>query len=165
MKTSTRITLILLILCLGASAGWMAVNLRHSAQPQVVNINQADFEALDSATARRREIAAMYGAAFAKAGLDHPHVPDWAAPVWHLYVQRHRQRDAFQQRLAEAGIGTVIHYPIPPHLQRAYADAGHAPGSLPIAERLAGEVLSLPMCPAQTDAQTEYVIDRVIALS
>ncbi|WP_281966491.1 DegT/DnrJ/EryC1/StrS family aminotransferase [Roseovarius nanhaiticus] len=123
------------------------------------------LEALDAATARRRQIAAMYGAAFAKVGLDHPHVPDWADPVWHLYVVRHPQRDAFQQRLADAGIGTVIHYPIPPHRQRAYADAGHQPGSLPIAERLAGEVLSLPMCPAQTDAQTEYVIDRVIELS
>ncbi|MFX0546199.1 DegT/DnrJ/EryC1/StrS family aminotransferase [Roseovarius sp. S1116L3] len=123
------------------------------------------LEALDTATARRREIAAMYSAAFAKAGLDHPHVPEWADPVWHLYVIRHPQRDAFQQRLAEAGIGTVIHYPIPPHLQKAYADEAHAPGSLPLAERLAQEVLSLPMCPAQTDEQTEYVIDRVIALA
>ncbi|MEI4261012.1 DegT/DnrJ/EryC1/StrS family aminotransferase [Roseovarius sp. D0-M9] len=123
------------------------------------------LEALDKATKRRREIAAQYSAAFAKAGLDHPVVPEWADPVWHLYVVRHDQRDAFQHRLADSGIGTVIHYPIPPHLQKAYSDAGHAPGSLPLSERLAREVLSLPMCPAQTDAQTEYVIDRVIALS
>jgi dTDP-4-amino-4,6-dideoxygalactose transaminase len=80
-------------------------------------------------------------------------------------VVRHPQRDAFQERLAEAGIGTVIHYPIPPPLQKAYTDAGHVPGSLPLSERLAREVLSLPMCPAQTDEQTQYVIDRVIALS
>ncbi|MFX0541788.1 DegT/DnrJ/EryC1/StrS family aminotransferase [Roseovarius sp. S4756] len=118
------------------------------------------LEALDPVTARRREIAATYSAGFAKAGLDHPHVP-----VWHLYVIRHPQRDAFQQRLAEAGIGTVIHYPTPPHLQKAFADEGHAPGSLPLAERLAQEVLGLPMCPAQTDEQTEYAIDRVTALT
>ncbi|MFD0859776.1 DegT/DnrJ/EryC1/StrS family aminotransferase [Roseovarius aquimarinus] len=122
------------------------------------------LRSLDRATARRREIAARYSAAFAKAGLDHPHVPDWADPVWHLYVMRHPERDAFQARLAEAGIGTVIHYPIPPHRQKAYADAGLAEGSLPLAETLAREVVSLPMCPAQTDAQTDHVIDRVIAL-
>ena len=121
--------------------------------------------ALDEATHRRRQIAARYSAAFAAAGLDHPHVPDWAGPVWHLYVVRHSQRDAFQARLAAAGVGTVIHYPIPPHLQRAYADAGHPPGRFPLAERLACEVLSLPMCPGQTDAQTDHVIDRVIALA
>ena len=122
------------------------------------------LKALDTATARRQAIAKRYSAAFCAAGIGAPHVPDWAGPVWHLYVLRHPDRDAFQKRLGGAGIGTVIHYPIPPHLQQAYADAGYRRGHFPLAERLADEVLSLPMCPAQTAEQTDYVIDTVLNL-
>lgn len=130
-------------------------------QAAVLNVK---LDGLDAATHRRQSIARRYSRAFAEAGLGVPHVPDWADPVWHLYVLRHPDRSAFQARLAEAGIGTVIHYPIPPHLQAAYADCGYPRGALPLAERMADEVLSLPMCPAQTDAQTEYVIDSVLRL-
>ena len=94
-----------------------------------------------------------------------PHVADWAEPVWHLYVLRHPRRDAFQARLAEAGISTVIHYPIPPHLQKAYADSGSSEGAFPIAERLARGGISLPMCPGQSQEQTDYVIDQVLRLA
>ena len=76
-----------------------------------------------------------------------PYVPEWAAPAWHLYVVRTGGRDSFQARLAELGVGTIIHYPVPPHLQLAYSSLGHPSGSLPIAERLAREVISLPMGP------------------
>nr|WP_303626473.1 DegT/DnrJ/EryC1/StrS family aminotransferase [Roseovarius sp. M141] len=131
-------------------------------QAAVLNVK---LSVLDAATARRQEIARRYSEAFAEAGLGVPSVPDWADPVWHLYVLRHPDREAFQKRLDEAGIGTVIHYPIPPHLQNAYVDAGYARGSFPLAERLADEVLSLPMCPAQTDEQTQYVIDSVLRLA
>lgn len=131
-------------------------------QAAVLRIKLRD---LDAATARRQAIAERYSRAFSAAGLSVPEVPDWAEPVWHLYVLRHPDRAAFQQRLTDAGIGTVIHYPIPPHLQKAYADAGYREGSFPIAERMAKEVLSLPMCPAQTEEQTEYVIERVVALA
>lgn len=117
-------------------------------QAAVLNVK---LSVLDAATARRQEIARRYSEAFAEAGLGVPSVPDWADPVWHLYVLRHPDREAFQKRLDEAGIGTVIHYPIPPHLQNAYVDAGYARGSFPLAERLADEVLSLPMCPARRD--------------
>ncbi|WP_420555666.1 DegT/DnrJ/EryC1/StrS family aminotransferase [Roseovarius sp.] len=120
---------------------------------------------LDDWTERRRAIARDYSDAFSRAGLHVPYVPNWAEPVWHLYVLRHPDRDQFQARLAEAGIGTVIHYPIPPHLQKAYADLGYAPGTFPLAERLANEVISLPMCPGQTRAQTEYVIQQVVELA
>ncbi|PVA11536.1 erythromycin biosynthesis sensory transduction protein eryC1 [Pelagivirga sediminicola] len=120
---------------------------------------------LDAATTRRQNIARCYSEAFSAAGLGAPYVPDWADPVWHLYVLRHPDRAAFQQRLTDAGIGTVIHYPIPPHLQDAYAEAGYERGNFPLAERLAEEVLSLPMCPAQTEAQTDYVIDNVVRLA
>ena len=102
---------------------------------------------LDEWTGRRRALAATYQAGLAGSGLTLPHVPEWADPAWHLYVVGSPDRTSLQERLTKAGIGSLIHYPIPPHLQAAYAGAGHRPGSLPIAERLAGEVLSLPIGP------------------
>lgn len=123
------------------------------------------LERLQEVTKQRQAIAHQYSAGLAAAGISVPFVPDWADPVWHLYVLRHQDRAAFQARLDEAGIGTVIHYPIPPHLQAAYADAGYDLGSFPLSERLANEVVSLPMCPAQTPEQTEYVIEKVIELA
>lgn len=114
---------------------------------------------LDEWTDRRRAVAARYGAALAESGLTLPHVPDWADPAWHLYVVHAAGRDALQKRLAEAGVGTLIHYPIPPHLQQAYADAGFAPSDFPIARRLADTALSLPMGPQLALAD----VDRVAA--
>lgn len=103
---------------------------------------------LDEWNSRRRGVAAKLNARLsASLVLALPAVPDWAEPAWHLYVVRCRQRDQLQQKLATAGIGTLIHYPVPPHLQLAYAGMGASPGTFPIAERLAGEVLSLPMGP------------------
>jgi dTDP-4-amino-4,6-dideoxygalactose transaminase len=102
---------------------------------------------LDAWTERRRAIAASYAQTLQGADLILPHVPAWAEPVWHLYVVRTVDRDALQKRLSEAGIGTLIHYPIPPHKQAAYAVLKIAPDALPIASRLADEVLSLPMGP------------------
>jgi dTDP-4-amino-4,6-dideoxygalactose transaminase len=120
---------------------------------------------LDRWTQSRKDVAAQYSQGLADIGLTLPVVPSWADPVWHLYVIRHPQREGFQQRLKDAGIETVIHYPIPPHLQKAYANAGLFRGQLPLSERLAKEVISLPMCPAQTPQQTRYVIERVRALA
>ena len=102
---------------------------------------------LDEWTERRRAVAAAYAEGLADAGLTLPHVPDWAEPAWHLYVVRSPDRDALQARLHAAGVGTLIHYPIPPHMQAAYAGLGLAPDALPLARQLAGEVLSLPMGP------------------
>lgn len=76
-----------------------------------------------------------------------PTVPDYVDPCWHLFVVRSQSRDAFQKILAENSIGTLIHYPIPPHRQSAYGNLGFKSGSFPLAERLADEVLSLPMYP------------------
>lgn len=100
---------------------------------------------LDEWNQRRAALAAQYLRELAGCGLILPAVPAWAAPVWHLFVIRHNQRDALQKRMFEAGIGTLIHYPIPPHKQRAYAGLGLE--DYPIASRLAGEVLSLPIGP------------------
>ncbi|TDL90443.1 DegT/DnrJ/EryC1/StrS family aminotransferase [Meridianimarinicoccus aquatilis] len=102
---------------------------------------------LDEWTDRRRALAAAYTDGLADTGLILPHVPDWAEPSWHLYVVRSTRRDALQEHLASAGIGTLIHYPIAPHMQKAYAHLGIAPDNLPRARRLSSEVLSLPIGP------------------
>lgn len=102
---------------------------------------------LDEWNERRREVAALYLQRLAGVdGLVVPAVAEWTEPVWHLFVVRHPRRDALQARLSEAGVDTIIHYPIPPHRGGAYAD-DFAGASLPVAERLADEVLSLPMGP------------------
>ena len=81
---------------------------------------------LDEWNSRRADIAARYTAALRDAGLILPAVPAWAEPIWHLYVVQHPQRDRLQKFLRRGGIGTLIHYPIPPHLQQAYAGSGFA---------------------------------------
>jgi dTDP-4-amino-4,6-dideoxygalactose transaminase len=109
----------------------------------------------------RAAIAQRYLAAFAGLGLVLPQVPAFADPVWHLFVVRHPQRDAIAKKLGESGVGTMIHYPVAPHLQPAYASLGLKAGDLPVSEKLHAEVLSLPIGPTQTDAQTEEVIAAV----
>jgi len=124
---------------------------------------RAKLPHLDGWTNRRRAIAAAYAKGLRDSGLILPHVPDWAEPAWHLYVLRSPDRDGLQKRLTDAGIGTLIHYPIPPHMQAAYADLGLAPDTLPLARDLAGEVLSLPMGPQLPLADAARVIDAVRA--
>lgn len=108
---------------------------------------RAKLPFLDEWTERRRSIAAVFTQELKSTNLILPHVPDWAHPAWHLYVVRSPDRDALQKRLNGVGVGTLIHYPIPPHMQAAYADHRFAPGDLPLARQLAGEVLSLPIGP------------------
>ena len=108
---------------------------------------RAKLPVLDEWNARRQAIAAQYFRGLADTALVLPYVPDWAEPVWHLFVVRSHQRDALQKKLADAGIGTMIHYPIPPHLQPAYSELGYAPGTFPIAEAIHRDVLSLPIGP------------------
>ena len=116
------------------------------------------LKVLDAWNARRAQIASRYQTALANTALTLPLVPEWAEPAWHLYVVQHPQRDALQKTLGEAGIGTLIHYPIPPHLQRAYASAGYIKGQFPIAERIANQCLSLPMGPHLNAASAAAVI-------
>jgi dTDP-4-amino-4,6-dideoxygalactose transaminase len=102
---------------------------------------------LDEWNDRRRAVAARYLERLADVdGLVLPAVAEWAEPVWHLFVVRHRRRDDLQTRLREAGVDTIIHYPIPPHLTGAY-EKDFSAGELPVAERLGDEVLSLPLGP------------------
>ena len=102
---------------------------------------------LDEWNARRTFIAEQYFSQLSTPGseLVLPVVPSWASPVWHLFVVRHPQRDNLQQHLADQGIQTIIHYPIPPHLSGAYAST--TPAVLPVAEHLAHYVLSIPIGP------------------
>jgi dTDP-4-amino-4,6-dideoxygalactose transaminase len=81
--------------------------------------------------------------------------------VYHLYVVRSAQRDALQQHLTEQGIGTLIHYPVPPHLQEAYAHMAIPAGTYPIAEELATTSLSLPMWPGMTEEDVAAVVKAV----
>ena len=116
---------------------------------------------LDEWNSRRVRIAARYTSALRDTGLILPSVPTWAEPAWHLYVIQYPQRDRLQQALHEAEIGTLIHYPIPPHLQQAYAASGFAAGQFPIAELMAKQLLSLPMGPQMPDSDVEKVIEAV----
>jgi dTDP-4-amino-4,6-dideoxygalactose transaminase len=116
---------------------------------------------LDEWNARRTAIAARYTAGLEGTGLVLPDVPKWADPVWHLYVVQHAERDGLQKDLRDAGIGTQIHYPIPPHMQKAYRDAGYAANRFPIAESMANRLLSLPMGPQLKAKDVEAVIDSL----
>lgn len=113
---------------------------------------------LDEWNDRRRDIAAYYTEQLTDAAVETAFVPAWAEPAWHLYVIRTRTRQALQQALERAGVQTLVHYPIPPHLQRAYADLGLGEGTFAIAEQLASEVLSLPIGPhLQPDSAARVV--------
>ena len=115
---------------------------------------------LDEWTQRRARIAALYRQELSQeSGIGVPFVPNWAEPAWHLFVVRAADREATQKRLTEAGVGTLFHYPLPPHRQQAYAEAGIAPGSQPLAKALAGEVLSLPIGPHLAMEDAQHVID------
>lgn len=121
---------------------------------------------LDAWNERRKTIAACYLTQLAAldSGLILPVTPDWSDPVWHLFVIRHPQRDALQAKLTGMGIGTLIHYPVPPHRSGAYATtAGHTypAGSLPLAEEFGNTLLSLPIGPHLTESQTEAVVAAV----
>lgn len=120
---------------------------------------------LDEWNTQRRNIADQYCVALAASGVEIPFVPSWAEPVWHLFVVRSTKRDVLMSALSERGIGTMIHYPVPPHQQPAYAELNLFEGSLPIAEAIHREVLSLPLWPQMTCAQVDVVLTSVIAVA
>lgn len=121
---------------------------------------------LDEWNNRRTKLAAQYLRLLNKYGkLILPLVPEWAEPVWHLFVIRHHLRAELQKTVLDAGIGTMIHYPIPPHLQPAYVDLGYKKGDYPISEAIHNTVLSLPMWPGMTEESITTVcvsLDRAL---
>jgi dTDP-4-amino-4,6-dideoxygalactose transaminase len=128
-------------------AGWLSVKLRHLAK-----WNES-----------RRALANSYHELFADAkdSLIVPVEAAWTKGVYHLYVVRVQDREALQAHLAEAGIGTGVHYPIPLHLQKAYEHLGYTRGAFPITERVAAEIVSLPMFPQMTADQQAEVVQEV----
>lgn len=117
---------------------------------------------LDEWNQRRKHVAARYLRELEGAGgVTLPRVPSWADPVWHLFVVQHPDRARLQSHLTAAGVGTLIHYPKPPHLQEAYVELGYSRGAFPIAERIADEVLSLPIGPHMSDDDVDFVISQV----
>lgn len=127
-------------------AGFLSVKLKH----------------LNEWTKQRKEIAKQYNEALKNVGdLVLPAVHANATHVYHLYVIKTENRDGLQKHLSENGIGTLIHYPIPPHLQKAYQYLGFKKGSFPIAEELADNCLSLPIWPGMTLDQVNTVAENI----
>jgi dTDP-4-amino-4,6-dideoxygalactose transaminase len=114
---------------------------------------------LDEWNVRRAEVAAFYLNNINSDIITLPHVPEWAQPVWHLFVIQCDQRDQLQKHLNEMSIGTLIHYPVPPHKTLAYSSFSNV--KLPVAESLAGNILSLPVSPHMTLDQIAFVAESV----
>jgi dTDP-4-amino-4,6-dideoxygalactose transaminase len=132
----------------GLQAAILSVKLRH----------------LEAWSEGRRRVARRYGELLASVdGVTPPHDEPHHTPVYHLYVVRLANRDRVAKALADAGVATGVHYPIPLHLQPAYRRLGLSQGDFPIAERLADEILSLPIYPELDDERIEYVVSHLKA--
>jgi len=123
------------------------------------------LKALDGENAWRGRLAGLYNELLADSGLVLPTIPQWAEPAWHLYTVRSSRRDALQCHLTDRGIGTMIHYPIAPHMQTAYADLGFGPGAFPVTEAIHNEILSLPMGPHLSEQQVTEVCNAVLSFT
>jgi len=120
------------------------------------------LKSLKSWTIQRQEIAKKYSDELSNIeGLILPYTHSEATHVYHLYVVRTDKRDALQKFLEEKGISTMVHYPIPPHLQQAYSFLGKTEGTFPIAENLAKTSLSLPIWPGLKDSEVNYIIEII----
>lgn len=126
-------------------AGLLRVRLRH----------------MEELTAEREKIAARYLKEITNPSMILPAITDGATHVWHQFVIRHERREELITYLAEKGIGTIVHYPIPPHLSEAYAYLGHEAGDFPITEQYADTVLSLPMYNGMTEEEQTVVIEAL----
>ncbi len=117
---------------------------------------------LDEWNGRRARIAQIYLEKLSGLpGLTLPYVPAECTPAWHLFVILHEQRDRLQETLKQASIGTLIHYPVPPHLAEAYTGSGYSPGDCPISEQIANTILSIPMGPHLTLEDAAFVISAI----
>jgi dTDP-4-amino-4,6-dideoxygalactose transaminase len=116
---------------------------------------------LDEWNQRRSTVAQRFLKDLSDLELLLPLVPDYAEPVWHLFVVRSASRDQLQRDLETGGIATQIHYPIPPHMQRAYSMLGYADGAFPISELIHKEVLSLPIGPHLEEHQIHDIVSTV----
>lgn len=133
--------------------------------PVQAAVLRVKLKVLDAWNGRRKLLAAQYRSLLDECGAQIvlPVVPDYADPVWHLFVIRQNNRDSLQKQLADKEVGTVIHYPIPPHLQGAYVTLGKKKGDYPIAEAIADSVLSLPIGPQTTEQAVAHVCSTICA--
>ena len=122
---------------------------------------QVKLKYLDEWNARRRAIADLYTSSLRGTALTLPGWPSWAEHVFHLFVVRCQNRDDLQNYLKARGVGSLIHYPVPPHLQSAYGELGFTEGSMPLTEAIHREVLSLPMGPHLRLQHAQMVIEAV----
>jgi dTDP-4-amino-4,6-dideoxygalactose transaminase len=125
-------------------------------------ILRVKLQHLDDWNARRNEVASFYLQSLASADIVLPDVPEAVEPSWHLFVVRSHDRNTLQERLTASGVGTLIHYPVPPYLQKAYAELKYARGGFPISESMANEVLSLPIGPHMSPEQPDYVASQLM---
>ena len=123
----------------------------------------AKLPLMDKVNENRRYIAGRYLKGIKNPEIVLPYVPEYAVPVWHLFAIRCQKRDELAKYLADKGIGTNKHYPIPMHLQDCYADLGIREGELPIAEEISATELSIPMYYGMTEEEIDYVIDAINA--
>lgn len=130
----------------GLQGGLLSVKLKH----------------LDTWNENRRKIAKRYSELLSGKGLVLPAEVPYSKHVYHLYVVQADDREFLRERLAAANVESGLHYPVPLHLQQAYAALGHKRGDFPVSERLAGRILSLPMFPDMTDEQVERVASVVL---
>jgi dTDP-4-amino-4,6-dideoxygalactose transaminase len=116
---------------------------------------------LEGWTEARRNHAAVYRERLSAEGIQLPVEPPGRRHVYHVYAARFSDREGVRRKLAEAGVATGIHYPVPVHLQPAYAELGGRDGDFPVAERAAREFLSLPLFPEITEDQIDTVVSAV----
>lgn len=141
------------------------VGFNSRLDPIQAAILRVKLKHLDNWNARRVAFAARYESNLSLSQLTKPHVPDWAQPVWHLYVVRHPRRDELQAWLSDKGIETLIHYPVPAFEQRAYESSAFSRYSLRLAKDIANDVLSLPIGPHATSDDVDEVIAAVNSFS
>ncbi len=116
---------------------------------------------LDKWNERRKHLAELYYKGLSELDVVVPSVPAWADPVWHLYVVRHNNRDELQKHLTKVGVNTLIHYPIPPHLQPAYREFNISNDAFPLAARISSQILSLPMGSHISEVDINSVSDAI----
>jgi dTDP-4-amino-4,6-dideoxygalactose transaminase len=126
------------------------------------SILRAKLKKLNKWNAMRREAAAIYNALFKDMPeVVIPFVAPGATPVYHVYAIRTPKRDLVFQQLTKQGVGVIVHYPIPLHLQKAYQELRHKRGDFPVAERVSEEIISLPMYPHIKRTQIKFVVDNI----
>jgi len=138
------------------------IGVNSRLDPIQAAVLRVKLQVLDDWNRRRRAVAQKYLAALVGTGLTLPREAEWASSVWHIFAVMFPGRDLLRQQLEARGIGTLIHYPTPPHHQRAYSFS-HGSAQLPFSHKACAQILSLPMGPHLSEADLEEVIAAVCA--